>query len=159
MECCHSVLTNFAEEQIRPTLHRRTKVKYNFKADNVCMYDVCVYVSPETIADAPAENIATGNLAPESVGTDSTTERAGHGQRQSVAPDSLGIDVHDWTAGVSLLQLSSVLDQFLPQRHIRRSIATATIPLHEHRYYRRADSHSSGFFVLIVSTDLFDRDQ
>ena len=85
------------------------------------------YVSPETIADAPAENTATGNLAPESVGTDSTTERAGHGQRQSVAQDSLGIDVHDWTAGVSLLQLSFVLDQFLPQRHIRRSIATATI--------------------------------
>ncbi|KAI0237358.1 hypothetical protein LSAT2_012137, partial [Lamellibrachia satsuma] len=85
------------------------------------------HVSPETIADAPAENTATGNLAPESVGTDSTTERAGHGQRQSVAPDSLGIDVHDWTAGVSLLQMSFVLDQFLPQRHIRRSIATATI--------------------------------
>ena len=85
------------------------------------------YVSPETIAAAPAENTATGNLAPESVGTDSTTERAGHGQRQSVAPDSLGINVYDWTAGVSLHQLSSVIDQFLQQRHIRRSTATATI--------------------------------
>ena len=82
--------------------------------------------SHDPVADTPTENTENRNMSPLSVTTDSTYEITDYGESQSIAPDSLGVDFHDWTAGVSLLQLSFVLDQFLPQRHVRHSIATAS---------------------------------
>ena len=83
-------------------------------------------LSQDPAVDIPAENTEIGNMIPSSVGTDSTIEPVEHGVSECTAPDSLNVYNHDWTAGVSLLQLSFVLDQFLPQRHVRHSVAAAT---------------------------------
>ena len=84
-------------------------------------------VSTEPTADTLAENTETGNTVPSSVDTDSTTEPAEHGETRNTAHVFLDVDFHDWTAGVWLLQLSFVLEQFLPQRHVRHSVLAAAM--------------------------------
>ena len=66
------------------------------------------------------ETDSLGEETPKESGETDSSER--ESQRKSEITVFQVIENDDGSAGVSLLQLSFILDQFLPQRHIRRSL-------------------------------------